>query len=149
MKVLIQRVSKAKVEIDKKVAGQIDKGILILLGIGHGDTEKDIKYLVDKIIHLRIFESDEKPMDKSVKDIDGGLLIVSQFTLYGSTKKGRRPDFGDAADPALAKELYLKFIEACQGTGLKIETGEFAAMMDVSLTNDGPVTFMLKSSGAE
>lgn len=148
MKALIQRVSKAKVEVDKNVIGQINKGILILLGIGHEDTEKDIEYLVDKIAHLRIFENEGKPMDKSVSDINGELLVVSQFTLYGNLKKGRRPDFGDAADPALAKEFYEKFVEACQGTGLKVETGEFAAMMDVTLTNDGPVTFMLESNSS-
>jgi D-tyrosyl-tRNA(Tyr) deacylase len=145
MKALIQRVSKAKVEIDDKVSGQIGKGILILLGVGHSDSDKDINYLVDKIINLRIFPNEDKPMDKSIKDINGELLIVSQFTLYGSIKKGRRPDFGEAADPEIAKDLYEKFVEACQGTGLKVETGEFAAMMDVSLTNDGPVTFMLES----
>jgi D-tyrosyl-tRNA(Tyr) deacylase len=146
MRALIQRVSKAKVEIDGKVTGQIGKGILILLGIGHNDNEKDIEYLVDKIVHLRIFENEGKPMDKSITDLNGELLVVSQFTLYGSLKKGRRPDFGEAADPALAKDLYEKFVEACQGTGLRVETGEFAAMMDVTLTNDGPVTFMLESN---
>ncbi|MFC1600123.1 D-aminoacyl-tRNA deacylase [Patescibacteria group bacterium] len=146
MKALIQRVSKAKVEVGGDVVGQINKGILIFLGIGHEDTEKDIEYLVDKIIHLRIFENDGKPMDKSINDIAGEMLIVSQFTLYGSMKKGRRPDFGEAADPTKAKDLYDKFVEACHGTGLKTETGEFAAMMDVSLTNDGPVTFMLESN---
>ncbi len=146
MKALIQRVSKAKVEVGNRIIGQIDIGILIFLGIGHKDTAKDIDYLVEKIAHLRIFENEGKPMDKSVKDINGELLIVSQFTLYGSLKKGRRPDFGEAADPTLAKDLYEKFIEKCKNTGLKVETGEFAAMMDVSLTNDGPVTFMLESN---
>lgn len=146
MRALIQRVSKAKVEIDGEVAGKIGKGILILLGIGKEDSEKDIDYLIDKIINLRIFEHEGKPMDKSILDINGELLVVSQFTLYGSIRKGRRPDFIEAADPGIAKILYEKFIEECNKTGLKIETGEFAAMMDVSLTNDGPVTFMIEST---
>jgi len=145
MKALIQRVSNAKVSIDGQTKGQINKGILIFLGIGHEDSEKDIEYLVDKITQLRIFAHKGKPMDKSIIDINGELLIISQFTLYGSTKKGRRPDFGEAADPAKAKNLYETFIDKCETTGLKVETGEFAAMMDVSLTNDGPVTFMLES----
>lgn len=145
MKALIQRVSQAKVEIDNKIHGQIGKGILIFLGIGKKDTEKDINFLVDKITQLRIFENNGKPMDQSVLDVQGELLVISQFTLYGSTKKGRRPDFTDAADPDLANDLYEKFIESCKSTGLKVETGKFAAMMDVSLINDGPVTFMLES----
>ncbi len=145
MKALIQRVSKAKVTVDNTITGKIDKGILIFLGITHNDSSEDINYLVDKIINLRIFENDDKQMDKSVLDINGGLLVISQFTLYGSVKKGRRPDFTNAAKPDSAKELYEKFIEECRKSQLKVETGIFAAMMDIELVNDGPVTFMIDS----
>jgi len=145
MKALIQRVSQAKVTVDSEIVGEISKGILIFLGIAETDAENDINFLVDKISNLRIFENEGKPMDKSVLDINGELLVVSQFTLCGSTKKGRRPDFGGAAEPKKAKELYEKFIAECTKIGLKVESGEFAAMMDVSLINDGPVTFMIES----
>jgi len=118
---------------------------LIFLGIKQEDSEKDIEFLADKILNLRIFANEDKPMDKSVMEIKGELLVVSQFTLYGSTKKGRRPDFGAAADPQKAKKLYEKFIEKCDKSGLKVQTGEFAAMMDVELVNDGPVTFMINT----
>lgn len=152
MKALIQRVSSANVQVDGKEIGAIDKGILILLGIGKEDEgltdqecDENITKLFEKISNLRIFANGEKPMDLSIKDIGGGLLVVSQFTLYGSTKKGRRPDFGDAALPEKARILYEKFVIECKKTGLKTETGEFGAMMDVSLVNDGPVTFMIES----
>jgi D-tyrosyl-tRNA(Tyr) deacylase len=146
MKALIQKVKEAKVVVNSKTTGEIKKGLLIFLGIGRDDDLTDIDYLVDKIINLRIFESNNKKMDKSVFEIGGELLIVSQFTLYGSTKKGRRPDFGEAADPKKALNLYKKFIERCRSTGLEVATGEFGAMMEVFLINDGPVTFLIESN---
>ena len=145
MKALIQRVKKASVEIEGEIVGEIDRGILIFLGVGKEDTKKDADFLTNKILELRIFASQTKQMDLSVKDIKGNLLIVSQFTLYGSTKKGRRPDFTNAALPEEANELYEYFVNKCKGYGLKVETGKFGAMMDVELINDGPVTFMIES----
>ena len=145
MKALIQRVKEASVTVDEKKIGEIGKGILIFLGVGAEDDLDDVKYLVDKITNLRIFENDGKPMDKSVLDVSGGLLVISQFTLFGNTKKGRRPDFINAAEPGKALDLYDKFVEECEKTGLKTQKGEFAAMMDVALVNDGPVTLMIDS----
>ncbi len=145
MKALIQKVKEASVVVDGKITGAIENGILIFLGITHEDGSKEIEGLVDKIVNLRIFENDGKRMDLSVKDLGGELLIVSQFTLYGSLKKGRRPDFGEAANPEKAKELYDLFTFECRKTELKVETGEFGAMMEVSLINNGPVTFLLDS----
>lgn len=145
MKALIQRVKNASVKVEGNKVGETGPGILIFLGIGKGDNEDDIKYLVDKIVNLRIFENEGKRMDISVKDIKGELMVISQFTLYGSTKKGRRPDFIKAAEPDEAERLYNLFIDECKKTGLKTESGEFAAMMDVSLVNDGPVTLMIET----
>jgi len=145
MKALIQRVNSASVTVDSKVIGKIEKGILVFLGVSKNDTSKDADFLANKIAELRIFESGDKPMDLSVQDIKGNLLIVSQFTLYGSTKKGRRPDFGEAALPETANELYEYFVKECRKKVQKVETGKFGAMMDVSLINDGPVTFMIES----
>jgi len=151
MKALIQRVSSANVKVDRNIIGEIDDGILIFLGIGKADTllsqelsQKQINKLVEKIVNLRIFEKDKSPMEISLKDVNGHILIISQFTLYGSTKKGRRPDFGEAAVPKDARILYEKFIAECKKTGLKVETGEFGAMMNVSLVNNGPVTFLIE-----
>ena len=145
MKVLIQRVSRAKVTIDGEVAGEIDKGILVLLGIAQGDAEKDVDYLVEKIVNLRIFPNEKSHFDKSVQEVNGSLLVVSQFTLYGDTKKGRRPDFTAAAKPELAEALYDSFIKKAREMGLNVASGEFGAMMDIELINDGPVTLMLES----
>jgi D-aminoacyl-tRNA deacylase len=145
MRALIQRVKNSSVKVDGKVVGEIEKGILVLLGVSKEDERKDADFLAKKILGLRVFASENKPMDLSVEDVKGALLVVSQFTLYGSTKKGRRPDFGDAALPEKATELYEYFVEKCKESGLKVETGEFGAMMDVSLVNDGPVTFMIES----
>jgi len=145
MKALIQRVKNAKVEVEDKVVGEINEGILILLGITHNDTEEDINYLVEKISNLRIFRDEDKHFEKSLLDISGEVLIVSQFTLYGSTKKGRRPDFFEAAKPKQAEELYEKFATKFKEQGIKTETATFGAMMDVSLCNDGPVTLMIES----
>ena len=145
MRALIQRVKNSSVKIDERIAGKIEKGILIFLGVSKEDTMDDADFLAKKIVELRMFPSENKPMDLSVKDVEGSLLVVSQFTLYGSTKKGRRPDFGDAALPETANELYEYFVEKCREHDLKVETGEFGAMMEVSLINDGPVTFMIES----
>ena len=146
MRALIQRVSHAKVTVNGSATGEIDKGILVLLGITHDDTMKDAEYLVEKIINLRIFEGKKSSFDKSVLEIGGSLLVVSQFTLYGSTKKGRRPDFTASAKPEFANEMYELFIEKARQTGLTVHTGEFGAMMQVELVNDGPATFMLESN---
>ncbi|MBU1992808.1 MAG: D-aminoacyl-tRNA deacylase [Patescibacteria group bacterium] len=145
MKALIQRVKKSSVTAGDEVVGKIGKGLLILLGVTHEDTEKNIAPLVEKIVNLRIFEDGEKHFEKSLMEIQGETLVVSQFTLYGSTKKGRRPEFTKAAKPEHAEELYEKFVEEFRKTGLKVETGKFREMMDVSLVNDGPVTLMIES----
>ena len=145
MKALIQRVKKASVAVDGKIVGEIGKGILVFLGIGKDDSDKQISYLVDKIVNLRIFENESKKMDLSLTDLKGELLIISQFTLYGNVKNGRRPDFIDAAKPETAKGLYEKFINECKKHGFKTESGVFGAMMEIELINDGPVTFMIES----
>lgn len=146
MRVLIQRVKQAKVDIDGKQIAEIGKGFLILLGVAHADTEQDISFLVEKISNLRIFEDAEGKMNLSLLDVKGEALIVSQFTLYADCRKGRRPSFTDAALPEQANALYKKFIQRFRETGLKVEEGEFGAMMDVSLVNWGPVTLLLESS---
>ena len=145
MKAVIQRVSRSKVTVDDNITGQIDKGILVLLGVTHEDTEKDVDYLIDKITNLRIFPSEKSEFDKSVLDVSGSLLVVSQFTLYGSTKKGRRPDFIQAAKPDHAEKMYDLFVEKARATRLNVQTGEFRAIMDVELVNNGPVTLTIES----
>ncbi len=145
MKALIQRVSEATVTADGKMSGEIKSGLLILLGVKNEDTEKDADFLVNKIINLRVFPSDKGHFEKSLIDVSGSALVVSQFTLYGSCDKGRRPDFIDAAKPEHAKRLYDHFVKKMRETGVKTETGVFGAMMDVHLVNNGPVTFMLET----
>jgi len=145
MKAIIQRVKNARVEIENKTIGEIGKGILVFLGVKDGDTEKDVQFLVEKILNLRIFSDKENKMNLSLLDIKGEILIVSQFTLYGDCKKGRRPSFTDAALPETAEKLYEDFIKEAKKSGLKTETGKFGAMMQVELVNDGPVTFILES----
>jgi len=145
MRAILQRVTQAKIEIDSKVVGEIGPGFLVLLGVGQKDSETDIDYLVNKIINLRVFSDQNGKFNLSVKDIKGSLLIVSQFTLFADTKKGNRPSFTNAAPPALAEDLYNKFVEKCKQTGLNIQTGQFAAHMQITLTNDGPVTISLDS----
>lgn len=145
MKALIQRTSTASVHVDDKTIAKTEKGLVVFLGIAKGDNESDIKYLVDKIANLRIFESENSRMDLSVSDIKGDILVVSQFTLCGNCNKGRRPDFTQAAPVEEAKELYEKTVEAFKSTGLKIQEGKFQAYMHVELINDGPVTIMLES----
>jgi len=131
--------------MDGKTVGEIESGLVILLGVKQDDTEKDAENLVKKIANLRIFPSDKGHFETSLIDEKKEVLVVSQFTLYGSTKKGRRPDFVAAAKPDLAEKLYDLFVKKMRETGLKTETGEFGAMMDVQLTNTGPVTFMIES----
>ncbi|MGB6607262.1 MAG: D-aminoacyl-tRNA deacylase [Atribacterota bacterium] len=145
MRAVVQRVKKGSVEIEEKEIGKIEKGLVILLGVGQNDIEKDAKYLAEKIVNLRIFEDKEGKMNLSVKDINGQILVISQFTLYGDCKKGRRPSFISAALPDKAVKLYDYFVKSIKNYGLKIETGEFQAMMLVKIYNDGPVTILLDS----
>ena len=145
MRMVIQRVTEASVMIEGKVVGSIGKGIAVLLGIAKGDTEKEADYLVNKLINLRIFKDDAGKMNLSVQDIGGELLVVSQFTLLGDCRKGRRPGFSDAAPPEEADRLYLYFVEQLRAKGFRVETGQFQAMMLVNNHNDGPVTFVIDS----
>jgi len=145
MRAVVQRVSRAKVTVDSKVTGEIDTGILLLLGVSSRDTENDVLYLVDKTLNLRIFEDIEGKMNKSLLDVDGDLLVVSQFTLYGDTRRGRRPSFIDAAPPEEANELYELFVSESRKQIRNVATGVFQAMMDVELVNDGPVTILIDS----
>lgn len=148
MRVLIQRVSEASVKIEGKVKSKISQGLLILLGIEQADSEEDISWLVKKISQMRIFEDTEGKMNKSVLNVEGSLLVVSQFTLHASTKKGNRPSFINAARPEVAIPLYEKFVSECESL-LPTTTGEFGADMKVALVNDGPVTIWLDSKNKE
>lgn len=143
MRAVIQRVLNSSVEIDGKVAGRSGKGMLILLGVGKEDTADDITKLVNKLTKLRIFDDEDGKINKSITDINGEILIVSQFTLYWSCKKGTRPSFDNAMPPKEAEEMYEQFVKAMRETGIHCETGEFGADMKVSLVNDGPVTVYL------
>ena len=145
MRAVVQRVRKGSVEIEEKEIGKIEKGLVILLGVGQNDIEKDAEYLAEKIANLRIFEDKEGKMNLSVREINGQILVISQFTLYGDCKKGRRPSFISAALPDKAVKLYDYFVKCIKNYGLKIETGEFQAMMLVKIYNDGPVTILLDS----
>lgn len=145
MRVVVQRVNHCKVEVENQIYSEIEKGLLLLVGIKDGDGAEDIQYLVQKIGHLRIFEDEEGKMNRSVFDQGGQIMIVSQFTLYGDCKKGRRPSFIEAAKPEEAIVIYQEFVKEFRQTGLVIKTGEFQAHMNVILDNDGPVTFILES----
>ena len=145
MRALLQRVSHASVTVDKQIVGQIEQGLLILLGIGQGDTETQVKTLVEKIIHLRIFEDSEGKMNRSLLDISGQVLIVSQFTLYADTRRGRRPSFTSAAHPSVAEPLFEQFKASMAQYGVPTESGIFGATMDIQLCNQGPVTIWLDS----
>lgn len=146
MKAIIQRVNSASVTVDNQQIATISKGLLILLGITQSDTETEAKYLTDKILNLRLFPQNDQEFDLSVLDLKYEILIVSQFTLYGSCDKGRRPDFNQAAKPDHAQPLYEKAVQLLRESGLKIETGEFGAHMIVSLENDGPATFTIEKN---
>ena len=144
MRAVVQRVKSASVTVDGEVTGEIGAGLLVLLGVARDDADEDGKWLAAKIPTLRVFEDDEGKMNRSLADIGGGLLVVSQFTLLGSVRKGTRPSFNDAAPPDVARELYEKFVAHCAtALGRPVATGRFAAMMDVALVNDGPVTLIL------
>lgn len=145
MRIILQRVKEARVEVDGKVVGRIGRGLLVLLGAGSGDTSEDVDYLAEKTLSLRIFEDEKGKMNLSVADTGGEVLIVSQFTLYGDCRKGRRPSFDKAAPPELAEDLYEQFVDKMSGRGVHVQTGKFGAMMDVHLVNWGPVTLMLDS----
>ena len=145
MRAVVQRVTNADVKIDGRVNGKIDDGLLVLLGVGNGDTEEDMKYIADKIIKLRIFSDENDKMNLSLEDVGGRMLVISQFTLYGDCSHGRRPYFGNAMEPVSANEMYEKFVAYIREQGIHTETGEFGADMKVSLTNDGPVTIILES----
>ncbi|WP_440969881.1 D-aminoacyl-tRNA deacylase [Peribacillus frigoritolerans] len=145
MRVVLQRSKAAKVVVADQIIGQIDSGLVLLVGVTHGDTIDDAAYLAEKIVNLRIFEDENEKLNHSLLDVGGSILSVSQFTLYGDCRKGRRPNFMDAARPEEANELYEAFNEELRKKGIHTETGQFGAMMDVQLTNDGPVTLILES----
>ena len=145
MKLVIQRVDNAKVEVENKMVGGIKKGFLVLLGVAPEDTKETADFLVHKLVNLRVFTDENDKMNLSVKDINGELLIVSQFTLYANCKKGNRPSFIEAAKPEHAKTLYEYFINECRKENLNVQTGEFGADMQIDLINDGPVTILLEN----
>jgi D-aminoacyl-tRNA deacylase len=145
MRAVVQRVKEARVTVDGRVTGKIEKGLLVLLGVMKGDTEIDAHDLAQKVLELRIFEDDHGKMNRGLQEIGGSLLVVSQFTLAGDCRKGRRPSFDDAADALTARTLYEVFVEAARSYPARVETGEFQAMMEVCLINDGPVTILLDS----
>jgi D-tyrosyl-tRNA(Tyr) deacylase len=146
LRALIQRVAQAWVEVEGQEVGRIGQGLVVLLGVAEEDTEDDARYLVEKISHLRIFASEQNRFNRSALDVGAELLIVSQFTLYADTRKGRRPDFIQAASPQKAQQLYQHVVDLFNSTGLKVATGRFQEYMQVHLQNDGPVTLMLDSA---
>jgi D-tyrosyl-tRNA(Tyr) deacylase len=145
MRAVVQRVSRAKVTVGGEITGEIGLGLLVLLGVGAGDTRADADYLAEKTIGLRIFEDDGGKMNLPVAEVGGAVLVVSQFTLYGDARRGKRPSFDSAAAPDAARELYEYFVEKIRGAGLRCETGRFQETMQVELVNDGPVTILLDS----
>ncbi len=145
---LLQRVSEAKVTVDDKIAGEIGPGLLIFLGVFQNDAQEDTKFLTNKIVYLRIFDDDAGKMNRSLLDVEGAVLVVSQFTLCADTKKGRRPSFIKAAQPELGEKFYNSFIQDLKERGVYVSTGIFGSMMDVQLVNDGPVTFVLDSKSS-
>jgi D-tyrosyl-tRNA(Tyr) deacylase len=148
MRAVVQRVSQAKVTVDTEIAGKIGPGLLVLLGVGRDDAEADSSYLAEKIAGLRVFEDEKGKMNRSVQDIGGSVLAVSQFTLYGDVRRGKRPAFDAAAPPEKALQLYEFFVEQIRAAGLRCETGRFQEMMKVELVNEGPVTILLDSGKA-
>lgn len=146
MRAVIQRVTRARVNVDDRVVGEIGKGLVVLLGVARDDTESDADYLASKIVSLRIFDDADGKMNVSVKDAGGGLLVISQFTLYGDTRRGLRPSWSDAAPPEIAEPLYNYFVESSRKLIQPVETGSFRAMMQIELVNDGPVTLIVESN---
>jgi D-tyrosyl-tRNA(Tyr) deacylase len=146
MRAVVQRVSRAQVTVGGEITGKIGLGLLVLLGVGREDAEADASYLAEKIAGLRVFEDDQGKMNRSVKDAGGSVLAVSQFTLYGDVRRGKRPSFDNAATPEKARQLYEFFVEQIGANGLRCETGRFQEMMKVELVNEGPVTIMLDSA---
>ena len=145
MRAVVQRVTSSKVLVGDETVGNINRWLLVLLGVTHDDTSKDVDYMVDKIVNLRIFEDENDKMNLSVRDIEGDLLVVSKFTLYGDCRKGKRPSFTDAAKPELANKLYEEFVEIAKQHELRVQTGRFQAHMLVDIANDGPVTMLIDS----
>lgn len=148
MRAVVQRVARASVRVEGRVAGEVGRGLLVFLGVGQGDAERDADYLAEKVIHLRIFPDEAGLMNRSALETRGEILVVSQFTLYGDCRKGRRPSYADAALPEDASRLYGSFVSKLRESGLRVEEGVFRAMMDVSLVNEGPVTILLDSRKA-
>jgi D-tyrosyl-tRNA(Tyr) deacylase len=148
MRAVLQRVSRASVEVDGAVVGRVGRGWLVLLGVARGDADDDADRLAEKVVNLRAFADDEGRMNRSVAEVGGGVLVVSQFTLLGDCRGGRRPSFTEAAEPAEAERLYLRFADRVRDAGIETATGTFRAMMNVELVNDGPVTFLLDSRKA-
>lgn len=145
MRAVVQRVTSARVLVDDRVAGEIQRGLVVLLGVGKGDTMDDVQYVAAKVRELRVFAGDGKPMDRSVADVGGSILVVSQFTLYGDVRRGRRPAFDEAAPPEDARALYEALVRELRAAQVAVATGEFRAMMQVELVNDGPVTILIDS----
>ncbi|MGI8383231.1 D-aminoacyl-tRNA deacylase [Robertmurraya sp. P23] len=145
MRVVVQRSKEASVTVDGKTIGEITKGFVLLVGITHSDTTEDAKYVAEKIVNLRVFEDQEGKMNLSLSQVEGEILSISQFTLYGDCRKGRRPNFMEAAHPDHASVIYNQFNQLLRDQGVKVETGQFGAMMDVALINDGPVTLIIES----
>ncbi len=145
MRAVLQRVTRASVRVEGETIGEVGRGLLVFLGVGRDDTEDDIRYLVEKIVALRIFNDDAGQMNLSLADIEGALLVVSQFTLYGDVRRGRRPSWSEAAEPERAEELYELFVSEARGRVRRVATGGFRKMMEVELVNDGPVTILLDS----
>ena len=145
MRAVVQSAFDANVKVDGELAGEVNKGLLIFLGVGENDYSKDLEYMVEKILGLRIFEDDNGKMNLSLMDVKGDILVVSQFTLYGDVRKGKRPSFSSSAKPEIAKNMYNQFIQRCKEKGLRTESGIFGADMEVGLTNDGPVTILIDS----
>ncbi len=146
MRAVVQRVDRASVTVDGSVTGSVKKGLLVLIGVAEGDTDKDLIYIVDKVTGLRIFEDENEKMNLSVQDVGGEILAVSQFTLCGDCRKGKRPSFDKAAKPDIANDYYERFVAACREKGIHVETGVFRAHMLVELVNNGPVTILLDST---
>ena len=145
MRACIQRVATASVTVDGRVIGEISRGFVVLLGVAHDDTQDDVRYLADKTVNLRVFEDDDGKMNRSIVESGGQMLVISQFTLLGDCRKGRRPSFVAAAEPGRANQLYEQFVEHVRGQDVHVETGQFQAMMQVQLVNDGPVTLLIDS----